>query len=80
MLHQGVPTSTFRGADECRHHRRPPGFRVGEIRRRNAAVVRLKEVRTWLRIPACGIRAYSFIDQVKIGMILSGRPQERGAY
>ncbi|HEX6861968.1 MAG TPA: AAA family ATPase, partial [Thermoanaerobaculia bacterium] len=53
-------------------------FRGGESQYRlNGRVVRLKEIRDILMDTGLGIRAYSVIEQGKIGMILSGKPQER---
>ncbi|MCG8459895.1 MAG: AAA family ATPase, partial [Holophagales bacterium] len=53
-------------------------FRTGESRYRvNGKVVRLKEIRDLLMDTGLGIRAYSVIEQGRIGMILSGKPQER---
>ena len=53
-------------------------FRTGESRYRlNDKVVRLKEIKDLLMDTGLGIRAYSVIEQGKIGMILSGKPQER---
>ena len=45
--------------------------------RMNGKVVRLKDVKDFLMDTGLGIRAYSVIEQGKIGMILSGKPQER---
>ncbi|HLE84251.1 MAG TPA: chromosome segregation protein SMC, partial [Thermoanaerobaculia bacterium] len=53
-------------------------FRSGESQYRlNGRVVRLKEIKDLLMDTGLGIRAYSVIEQGKIGMILSGKPQER---
>ncbi|HLE84460.1 MAG TPA: AAA family ATPase, partial [Thermoanaerobaculia bacterium] len=53
-------------------------FRSGESQYRlNGKVVRLKEIKDLLMDTGLGIRAYSVIEQGKIGMILSGKPQER---
>ena len=53
-------------------------FREGGSQYRlNGRVVRLKEIKDLLMDTGLGIRAYSVIEQGKIGMILSGRPQER---
>ncbi len=53
-------------------------FRTGESQYLlNGKVVRLKDVRDLLMDTGLGIRAYSMIEQGKIGMILSGKPQER---
>lgn len=53
-------------------------FRAGGSQYRlNGKVVRLKEIKELLMDTGLGIRAYSVIEQGKIGMILSGKPQER---
>ncbi len=53
-------------------------FRGGESQYRlNGKIVRLKEIRDILMDTGLGLRAYSVIEQGKIGMILSGKPQER---
>jgi chromosome segregation protein len=53
-------------------------FRGGESQYRlNGRVVRLKDIKDLLMDTGLGIRAYSVIEQGKIGMILSGKPQER---
>ena len=53
-------------------------FRTGESRYTlNGRAVRLKETRDLLMDTGLGIRAYSVIEQGKVGMILSGKPQER---
>jgi chromosome segregation protein len=53
-------------------------FRGGESQYRlNGKLVRLKEIKDLLMDTGLGIRAYSVIEQGKIGMILSGKPQER---
>jgi chromosome segregation protein len=53
-------------------------FRGGESQYRlNGRVVRMKEIKDLLMDTGLGIRAYSVIEQGKIGMILSGKPQER---
>ena len=53
-------------------------FREGGSQYRlNGKVVRLKEIKDLLMDTGLGIRAYSVIEQGKIGMILSGKPQER---
>jgi chromosome segregation protein len=53
-------------------------FRGGESQYRlNGRVVRLKEIKDLLMDTGLGLRAYSVIEQGKIGMILSGKPQER---
>lgn len=43
----------------------------------NGKTVRLKDIRDLLMDTGLGIRAYSVIEQGKIGMVLSGKPQER---
>lgn len=43
----------------------------------NGRKVRLKDVRDRLMDTGLGLRAYSVIEQGKVGMILSGKPQER---
>ena len=53
-------------------------FRGGEGQYRlNGRVARLKDIRDILMDTGLGIRAYSVIEQGRIGMILSGKPQER---
>lgn len=53
-------------------------FRPGPSQYRlNGKVVRLKEIRDLLMDTGLGIRAYSVIEQGRIGMVLSGKPQER---
>ena len=53
-------------------------FRSGESQYLlNGKRVRLKEIRDQLMDTGLGIRAYSVIEQGKIGMILSGKPLER---
>ena len=53
-------------------------FRSGESQYRlNGKTVRLKEIKDLLMDTGLGIRAYSVIEQGKIGLILSGKPQER---
>ncbi|MEO1088048.1 MAG: hypothetical protein AAFY88_27765, partial [Acidobacteriota bacterium] len=53
-------------------------FRTGDSRYRlNDKVVRLKEIKDLLMDTGLGYRAYSVIEQGKIGLILSGKPQER---
>jgi len=53
-------------------------FRGGESQYRlNGRTARLKDVRDLLMDTGLGIRAYSVIEQGKIGLILSGKPQER---
>jgi chromosome segregation protein len=43
----------------------------------NGKTVRLKEIRDLLMDTGLGLRAYSVIEQGRIGQILSGKPQER---
>ena len=53
-------------------------LRSGESQYRlNGKVARLKDVKDLLMDTGLGIRAYSVIEQGRIGMILSGKPQER---
>jgi len=53
-------------------------FRSGESRYViNGRTVRLKEIKDLLMDTGLGLRAYSVIEQGKVGMILSGKPQER---
>jgi chromosome segregation protein len=53
-------------------------FRGGESQYRlNGKVVRLKEIKDLLMDTGLGLRSYSVIEQGRIGMILSGKPQER---
>ncbi len=53
-------------------------FRTGESQYKlNGKTVRLKQIKELLMDTGLGIRAYSVIEQGKIGMILSGKPQER---
>ena len=53
-------------------------FRSGESQYRlNGKVTRLKDVKDLLMDTGLGVRAYSVIEQGKIGLILSGKPQER---
>ncbi|MCB1054304.1 MAG: chromosome segregation protein SMC [Acidobacteria bacterium] len=53
-------------------------LRSGESQYRlNGRTVRLKEIKDLLMDTGLGIRAYSVIEQGKIGMILSSKPQER---
>ena len=53
-------------------------FRSGESRyMMNGKTVRLKETKDVLMDTGLGIRTYSVIEQGKVGMILSGKPQER---
>src|SRR5918992_200080 len=53
-------------------------FPGGESQYRlNGRVTRLKDVKDLLMDTGLGVRAYSVIEQGKIGLILSGKPQER---
>jgi chromosome segregation protein len=53
-------------------------FRTGESEYfLNGKRVRLRDVRTLLMDTGLGLRGYSMIEQGQIGMILSGKPQER---
>ena len=53
-------------------------FRGGESQYRlNDKLVRLKEIKDMLADTGLGVRAYSVIEQGRIGQILSGKPQER---
>jgi chromosome segregation protein len=69
---------SFPGADEGLLTIGRRVFRGGEGQYRlNGRVVRLKEIKDLLMDTGLGIRAYSVIEQGKIGLILSGKPQER---
>src|SRR3954464_2956893 len=68
----------FPGADDGRITLGRRVFRGGDSQYRlNGKLVRLKDVKDLLMDTGLGIRAYSVIEQGKIGMILSGKPQER---
>ena len=68
----------FAGAEEGRLTISRRVFRGGEGQYRlNGKRVTLKEIRDLLMGTGLGIRAYSIIEQGKIGLILSGKPQER---
>ncbi len=68
----------FAGSDDGKVTLSRRVFRSGESQYRlNGKVVRLKDVKDLLMDTGLGVRAYSVIEQGKIGMILSGRPQER---
>ncbi|HEV8237838.1 MAG TPA: AAA family ATPase, partial [Thermoanaerobaculia bacterium] len=68
----------FAGADEGRLTINRRVFRGGEGQYRlNGKRVTLKEIRDLLMGTGLGIRTYSIIEQGKIGLILSGKPQER---
>jgi len=69
---------SFPGAEEGRISIGRRVFRGGESQYRlNGKVTRLKEIKDLLMDTGLGIRAYSVIEQGRIGMILSGKPQER---
>ncbi len=68
----------FAGSDDGRVNISRRVFRSGESQYRlNGKVTRLKEIKDLLMDTGLGVRAYSVIEQGKIGMILSGKPQER---
>ncbi|HZI63139.1 MAG TPA: AAA family ATPase, partial [Thermoanaerobaculia bacterium] len=68
----------FAGAEEGRVVLSRRVFRSGESQYRlNGRVVRLKDFKDLLMDTGLGIRAYSVIEQGKIGLILSGKPAER---
>jgi len=68
----------FAGSDDGRVTIARRVFRSGESQYRiNGKLVRLKEIKDLLMDTGLGIRAYSVIEQGKIGLILSGKPQER---
>src|SRR3954451_669568 len=69
---------TFPGVEDGRITIGRRVFRGGEGQYRlNGKLTRLKEVKDLLMDTGLGIRAFSVIEQGKIGMILSGKPQER---
>jgi chromosome segregation protein len=69
---------SFPGADDGLMSIGRRVFRGGESQYRlNGRLVRLKEIKDLLMDTGLGIRAYSVIEQGKIGLILSGKPQER---
>jgi len=69
---------SFEGAQEGEIVINRRVFRGGEGQYRlNGKRVRLKEIRDLLMGTGLGLRAYSIIEQGKIGLILSGKPQER---
>ncbi len=69
---------SFPGAEDGRITIGRRVFRGGEGQYRlNGKLTRLKEVKDLLMDTGLGIRAYSVIEQGKIGLILSGKPQER---
>jgi len=69
---------SFPGSDDGKVSITRKVFRSGEgkylINGRNA---RLKDIRSLLMDTGLGLRGYSMIEQGQIGMILSGKPQER---
>ncbi|GMU65951.1 MAG: chromosome partition protein Smc [Acidobacteriota bacterium] len=68
----------FLGSDDGRVTISRRVFRSGESQYRlNGKVTRLKDVKDLLMDTGLGVRAYSVIEQGKIGLILSGKPQER---
>ena len=68
----------FSGAEDGKLTLSRRVFRTGESQYRlNGKLVRLKDFRDLLMDTGLGIRAYSVIEQGKIGLILSGKPQER---
>jgi len=68
----------FEGSDEGQIVINRRVFRGGEGQYRlNGKRVTLKEIRDLLAGTGLGIRTYSIIEQGKIGLILSGKPQER---
>ncbi len=70
--------ASYPGSDDGRITLGRRVFRGGESQYRlNGKVTRLKEIKDLLMDTGLGIRAYSVIEQGKIGMILSGKPQER---
>ena len=70
--------AAFPGSDDGRITLGRRVFRGGESQYRlNGKVTRLKEIKDLLMDTGLGIRAYSVIEQGKIGMIISGKPQER---
>jgi chromosome segregation protein len=68
----------FPGAEDGRIAIARRVFRTGESQYRlNGRLARLKDVKDLLMDTGLGVRAYSVIEQGKIGLILSGKPQER---
>ncbi|MDH3522234.1 MAG: chromosome segregation protein SMC [Acidobacteriota bacterium] len=68
----------FEGADDGRLAITRQVFRAGEGRYFvNGKPSRLKDIRSLLMDTGLGLRGYSMIEQGQIGMILSGKPQER---
>ena len=69
---------SFPGADDGRLSVSRQVFRSGESKYFvNGKVSRLKDIRSLLMDTGLGLRGYSMIEQGQIGMILSGKPQER---
>jgi chromosome segregation protein len=70
--------SGFRGLDDGNLTIGRRVFRTGESQYSiNGKTVRLKDVKDLLMDTGLGLRGYSMIEQGQIGMILSGKPQER---
>ncbi len=70
--------SGFRGLDDGKLTIGRRVFRTGESQYSiNGKTVRLKDVKDLLMDTGLGLRGYSMIEQGQIGMILSGKPQER---
>ena len=68
----------FPGSEEGRIVLSRRVFRSGESQYRlNGKLTRLKEIKDLLMDTGLGVRAYSVIEQGRIGLILSGKPQER---
>jgi chromosome segregation protein len=68
----------FAGADDGHVTVSRRVFRSGESQYRlNGKLIRLKEIKDLIMDTGLGVRAYSVIEQGKIGLILSGKPQER---
>ncbi|HSM14492.1 MAG TPA: chromosome segregation protein SMC [Thermoanaerobaculia bacterium] len=68
----------FAGSDDGRVTLSRRVFRSGESQYRlNGRLTRLKDFKDLLMDTGLGVRAYSVIEQGKIGLILSGKPQER---
>lgn len=81
MAEVSVEMSTdpsFPGADDGHLEISRQVFRTGESKYRvNGKNSRLKDIRSLLMDTGLGLRGYSMIEQGQIGMILSGKPQER---
>ena len=68
----------FRGLEDGKLQIGRRVFRTGESQYSiNGKTVRLKDVKDLLMDTGLGLRGYSMIEQGQIGMILSGKPQER---